>query len=61
MTRASRPDRLGTVLRWPLGIALVSWRYMWRTTPLHRSEQAGGIEDREEIAAEEIERFGEPR
>ena len=45
MTRASRPDRLGTVLRWPLGIALVSWRYMWRTTPLHRSEQAGGIED----------------
>ena len=45
MTTASRPARLGTVLRWPLGIALVSWRYMWRTTPLHRSEEAGDITD----------------
>jgi Domain of unknown function (DUF1990) len=45
MTTASRPDRLGTVLRWPLGIAVVSWRYMWRTTPMHRSEEAGGTAD----------------
>ncbi len=45
MTTASRPDRLGMVLRWPLGIALVSWRYMWRTTPLHRSEEPGGAAD----------------
>jgi Domain of unknown function (DUF1990) len=45
MTTASRPTRLGTVLRWPLGLALVSWRYMWRTTPLHRSEAAGDITD----------------
>ena len=41
----SRRDRLGIVLRWPVGIALVSWRYMWRTTPLHRSEEAGGRAD----------------
>ncbi|MGD0063241.1 MAG: DUF1990 family protein [Streptosporangiaceae bacterium] len=41
MATASRPDRLGIVLRWPIGIALVSWRYMWRTIPLHRSEEAG--------------------
>jgi hypothetical protein len=45
MTTASRPARLGTVLSWPVGIALVSWRYMWRTTPLHRSEEAGGAGD----------------
>jgi Domain of unknown function (DUF1990) len=45
MTTASRPARLGIVLRWPLGIALVSWRYMWRTTPLHRSEEPGDMTD----------------
>lgn len=45
MTTASRLARLRTVLGWPVGIALVSWRYMWRTTPLHRSEEAGGAED----------------
>jgi hypothetical protein len=28
-------------LGWPVGIAVVSWRYMWRTIPLHRSEEAG--------------------
>ncbi len=41
MTTLSRSARLRTVLRWPAGIALVSWRYMWRTIPLHRSEEAG--------------------
>jgi hypothetical protein len=45
MTTASRPARLATVLLWPLGIALVSWRYMWRTTPLHRSEADGSTAD----------------
>ena len=45
MATASRTDRLGIVLRWPIGIALVSWRYMWRTTPLHRSEEAGSSAD----------------
>ncbi len=33
--------RLATAARWPLGIGLTSWRYMWRTTPFHRSERAG--------------------
>jgi hypothetical protein len=41
MTTASRSVRLRTVLGWPVGIAAVSWRYMWRTIPLHRSEEAG--------------------
>jgi hypothetical protein len=45
MSTASRPARLATVLRWPLAIALVSWRYLWRTTPLHRSEEEGSIAD----------------
>jgi uncharacterized protein DUF1990 len=45
MKTRNRRDRLGIVLRWPLGIALVSWRYMWRTTPLHRSEEAGDRTD----------------
>jgi hypothetical protein len=41
MTTVSRSVRLQTVLGWPVGIAAVSWRYMWRTIPLHRSEEAG--------------------
>jgi hypothetical protein len=45
MKRGSAPGRAGTVARWPLGLAVVSWRYMWRTTPLHRSEEAGGPAD----------------
>jgi hypothetical protein len=33
--------RLGTAARWPVGVALTSWRYMWRTTPMHRDEVDG--------------------
>jgi len=51
MTTKNGPDRLGIVLRWPLGLALVSWRYMWRTTPLHRSEEPGGPADLPEPVA----------
>jgi hypothetical protein len=32
---------LAIASRWPVGIALTSWRYMWRTTPMHRSERPG--------------------
>jgi uncharacterized protein DUF1990 len=41
MTTVKRSARLRTVLGWPVGIAVVSWRYMWRTIPLHRSEELG--------------------
>jgi hypothetical protein len=32
-------------LRWPFGLVLVSWRYLWMTTPLHRVEHRGSRED----------------
>jgi hypothetical protein len=31
--------------RWTLGVLLVSWRYLWATTPLHRSVEAGDVTD----------------
>jgi hypothetical protein len=37
--------RLSTASRWPLGVALTSWRYMWRTVPMHRSEVEGSLAD----------------
>jgi hypothetical protein len=43
--RPSLSRRIGTAARWPVGIVLTSWRYMWRTTPLHRSEEAGSLPD----------------
>jgi len=39
----SFPRQLGIAARWPLGVALTSWRYLWRTTPLHRSEYEGSL------------------
>ncbi len=30
-----------TAATWPAGIALTSWDYMWRTTPMRRREDAG--------------------
>jgi hypothetical protein len=33
--------RVGTVARWPLGMGLAFWRYLWRTMPLHRSDTDG--------------------
>jgi hypothetical protein len=38
------PQRLSTAGRWPLGVALTSWRYLWRTTPLYRDEVEGNLE-----------------
>jgi hypothetical protein len=37
--------RLWTAALWPVGIALTSWHYMWRTTPMHRREEAGNPRD----------------
>jgi hypothetical protein len=43
--RVALPVRLRTASRWPAGVALTSWRYMWRTVPLHRSEVPGRLPD----------------
>jgi Domain of unknown function (DUF1990) len=43
--RPSRSRRLATAVRWPVGVALTSWSYMWRTTPMHRDEVQGSLED----------------
>lgn len=46
MPRALSPSsRVATAARWPLGISLTSWRYMWRTTPMRRIEIAGSREE----------------
>jgi uncharacterized protein (UPF0548 family) len=45
MTRPTMPRSLAMVAMWPFGIGLTSWHYMWRTTPLHRREEAGSAED----------------
>ena len=45
VTGTIRSRRVGALLRWPLGIAVVSWRYFWRTTPVHRSDRAGDSSD----------------
>lgn len=35
--------RWSTAVRWPVGIALTAWRYMWRTTAVHRWEMTGAL------------------
>jgi hypothetical protein len=53
---------MATAARWPVGVALTSWRYMWRTTPIYRSEEPGSWpEDAppplpEDVADEEVQR-----
>ena len=44
-TRQSRRTRLATASRWPVGILLTSWRYLWRTTPVDRKELTGSLPD----------------
>jgi hypothetical protein len=43
--RLSLQRRLWTAALWPTGIAMTSWDYMWRTTPMHRSDESGGADD----------------
>ena len=45
MPEVSHSARARTVLGWPAGLAVVGWQYMWRTTPLHRTEETGDRED----------------
>src|SRR5690348_5188098 len=43
--RPSPLHRWRTALTWPFGVALTSWDYMWRTTPMHRTERTGAFAD----------------
>jgi hypothetical protein len=36
--------RLTTATRWPVGVALTSFRYLWRTTPIKRDEEDGAVD-----------------
>jgi hypothetical protein len=41
----TRGPRLPVVaLRWTIGVALVSWRYLWATLPMYRSEERGSLD-----------------
>jgi hypothetical protein len=56
--------RVSTAARFPLGIALTSWSYMWRTTPMHRREEAGTAADlppglSDERIDEDVQRLGD--
>jgi hypothetical protein len=37
--------RLATAARWPLGVLVTGWDYLWRTTPMSRSELPGRVPD----------------
>jgi uncharacterized protein (UPF0548 family) len=37
--------RLSSATRWPIGVGLTSWRYLWRTVPMHRVEEIGNPSD----------------
>ena len=42
---ASLRQRVGIVLRWPIGLVLITFRYIWRVTPVYRRDEPGGPGD----------------
>jgi uncharacterized protein DUF1990 len=63
--RPSLFRRLTTATRWPVGVTLTSWRYLWRTTPLYRIEEEGSWADDappplpDGVSHEEVQRVGD--
>ncbi len=43
--RLTLPRRAVTASRWPVGVLITGWDYLWRTTPMHRTEVAGNAAD----------------
>jgi hypothetical protein len=43
MPRRAGSSHLSTAARWPLGLMLTWWSYVWRITPLHRTEEEGEV------------------
>jgi hypothetical protein len=46
------------VLRWPIGLLLISWRYLWRTTPVYRRDEEGGPDDLPPTLTESVDAEG---
>jgi len=51
-------QRVGIVLRWPIGLVLITFRYIWRVTPVYRRDEPGGPEDLPPPLPDEIDRDG---
>jgi hypothetical protein len=41
--RLTLSRRAATAARWPIGVLKTGWDYLWRTTPMHRSEGPGSV------------------
>ena len=41
----SLKQRVGIVLRWPIGLLLITFRYIWRVTAVYRKDDPGGPDD----------------
>lgn len=65
MRKPTLARRLGTAARWPVGVSLTSWRYLWRTTPLYRNETEGAWPDDappelpDEVERDDLQRVGD--
>ena len=41
--RLTLSSRVATAARWPAGVLKTGWDYLWRTTPMHRSDGPGSV------------------
>jgi hypothetical protein len=51
-------QRIGIVLRWPIGLLLITFRYIWRITAVYRVDEPGGPEDLPPTLPDGVERDG---
>lgn len=58
MTDQPRLSLPALLSRWLLGMGLISWRYLWATTPLHRSESRTDTPEPPPALPEELSRTG---
>jgi hypothetical protein len=52
----SLSTRVGIVLRWPIGLLLITWRYLWRITPVYRRDDEGGPDDLPPLLGDGVDR-----
>ncbi|MDT0352814.1 DUF1990 family protein [Pseudonocardia charpentierae] len=51
-------QRAKIVLRWPIGLTAIAFRYVWRITPVYRVDEVGGPDDMPPPLPEGVEREG---